>query len=123
MPIFYRLQKISEKGENRAFCFRLERFPSGTGGNISQRGKLMSEGRKSRGLPPKICWVTYGLQGLSTEKFLKVVQKILEGKLVLLKPPEIGIEDSEPIEECFVTREEINLEDPEIIEECFLTQI
>lgn len=83
----------------------------------------MSEGRKSRGLPPKTCWVTYGLQGLSTEKFLKVVQKILEGKLVLLKPPEIGIEDSEPIEEYFVTQKEINLEDPKVIEEYFLTQI
>jgi hypothetical protein len=83
----------------------------------------MSEGRKSRRLPPKTCWITYGLQGLSTEKFLKVVQKILEGKLVLLKPPEIDPEDSEPIEECFVARKEINLENPEAIEKNFVTQI
>lgn len=83
----------------------------------------MSEGRKNRGLPPKTCWITYGLQGLSTEKFLKVVQKILDGKLILLKPQEIGNEDSEPIEECFLTRKGIGLEDPEVIEECFLTQI
>jgi hypothetical protein len=83
----------------------------------------MCEGRKSRGLPPKTCWITYGLQGLSTEKFLKVVQKILEGKLVLLKPPEISLEDSEVMEECFVTRKEINLENPEAIKENFVTQI
>jgi hypothetical protein len=83
----------------------------------------MSEERKSRRLPPKTCWITYGLQGLSTEKFLKVVQKILEGELVLLKPPEISLEDSEVIEECFVAQKEINLEDPKVIEECFLTQI
>ncbi len=83
----------------------------------------MSEARKSRGLPPKTCWITYGLQGLSTEKFLKVVQKILDGKFILLKPQEVDLEDSEPIEECFVTQKEINLENPEAIEECFLTQI
>jgi hypothetical protein len=83
----------------------------------------MSEGRKSRGLPPKTCWITYGLQGLSTEKFFKVVQKILEGKLILLKPPEINCEDSELIEECFITHEGIEFENPEIIEENFVTQI
>jgi hypothetical protein len=83
----------------------------------------MSEGRKSRGLPPKTCWITYGLQGLSTEKFLKVVQKILEGKLVLLKPPEISLEDSEATEGCFITQKEINQKNPEIIEKNFVTQI
>jgi len=83
----------------------------------------MSEGRKSRGLPPKTCWITYGLQGLSTEKFLKVVQKILEGKLVLLKPPEISLEDSEAMEGCFITQKEINQKNPEIIEKNFVTQI
>jgi hypothetical protein len=83
----------------------------------------MSGGRKSRGLPPKTCWITYGLQGLSTEKFFKVVQKILDGNLILLKPPEINLEDSELIEECFVTGKEIKFEDPEIIEENFVTQI
>jgi hypothetical protein len=83
----------------------------------------MHEKRKSRELPPKICWITYGLQGLSTEKFLKVVQKILDGKLILLQPQESGIEDSEPIEECFLTRKEINLEDLETIEKNFVTQI
>jgi hypothetical protein len=83
----------------------------------------MSEGRKNRGLPPKTCWITYGLQGLSTEKFLKVVQKILDGKFVLLKPQEVDLGDSELIEECFVTQKEIKLEDPEIIEKNFVTQI
>ncbi|MCJ7577206.1 MAG: hypothetical protein MUO91_02015 [candidate division Zixibacteria bacterium] len=83
----------------------------------------MSEGRKRRGLPPKTCWITYGLQGLSTEKFLKVVQKILDGKFLLLKPQEVDLEDSKPIEKCFVAQKEINLEDPEIIEKNFVTQI
>ncbi len=53
---------------------------------------------EERKLPPKICWITYGLQGLSPEKFLKVVQRILDGKLVLLKPPEIIPKDSETSE-------------------------
>jgi hypothetical protein len=83
----------------------------------------MSEGRKNRGLPPKTCWITYGLQGLSTEKFLKVVQKILDGKFILLKPQEVDLEDSEPIEEDFVAQKEINLKNPEIIEKNFVTQI
>ena len=83
----------------------------------------MSVGRKHPGLPPKTCWITYGLQGLSTEKFLKVVQKILEGEFILLKPQEIDLEDSEPIEKCFVAQKEIKLEDPEIIEKNFVTQI
>ena len=59
--------------------------------------------RERRRLPPKTCWITYGLQGLSTEKFLKVVQKILNGEHVLLKPPEIDLEDLETSEECFLT--------------------
>jgi hypothetical protein len=83
----------------------------------------MSGGRKSSKLPPKTCWITYGLQGLSTEKFLKVVQKILDGKFLLLKPQEVDLEDSKPIEKCFVAQKEINLEDPEIIEKNFVTQI
>jgi hypothetical protein len=83
----------------------------------------MLKARKISRLPPKTCWITYGLQGLSTEKFLKVVQKILDGKLVLLKPQEGDLKDSEPIEECFAAQKEIYLEDPEIIEENFVTQI
>lgn len=51
--------------------------------------------RERRKLPPKTRWVTYSLQGLSTEKFLKVVQKILEGKYVLLKPPEADFENTD----------------------------
>lgn len=54
-------------------------------------------------MPPKTCWITYGLQGLSTEKFLEVVQKILDGKYILLKPPEIESENLEPGEENFLT--------------------
>lgn len=76
-----------------------------------------------RRLPPKTCWVTYGLQGLSPEKFLKVVQRILEGKLVLLKPPEIIPKESETSEECPVSERRIGPQEPEIIEECLLTQI
>jgi hypothetical protein len=83
----------------------------------------MSEGRKSNKLLPKTCWITYGLQGLSTEKFLKVAQKILDGKFILLKPQEVDLEDSEPIEEGLVAQKEINLENPEIIEKNFVTQI
>lgn len=60
--------------------------------------------KERRRLPPKTCWITYGLQGLSTEKFLKVVQKIIEGKYTLLKPSEIEPEDLEPDEECFLTK-------------------
>ena len=59
--------------------------------------------RERRRLPSKTHWVTYKLQGLSTEKFLKVVQKILNGEHVLLKPPETGFENSEASEECFFT--------------------
>lgn len=40
-------------------------------------------------------WITYKLQSLSTEKFLKVVQKILDGEHILLKPPEIDIGKAE----------------------------
>jgi hypothetical protein len=58
---------------------------------------------RGRRLPPKTYWITYGLQGLSTEKFLEVVQKILDGKYILLKPPEIESENLEPDEECFLT--------------------
>ena len=83
----------------------------------------MHGSRERKKLPPKTYWITYGLQGLSTEKFLKIVQRILKGKLVLLKPPEISIEDPETIEEYFVTQKEINHKDHEEIEECFLTQI
>ena len=53
---------------------------------------MISERRR---LPPKTCWVTYGLQGLSTEKFLKVVQSILDGKVTLLKPAEIKFEEND----------------------------
>lgn len=53
------------------------------------------EQRKRRKLPPKTYWVTYGLQGLSTEKFLKTVQKILDGELILLKPADEDFEDLE----------------------------
>jgi len=48
----------------------------------------MCRNRERRRLPPKTRWVTYGLQGLSTEKFLEVVQKILDGEFVLIKPCE-----------------------------------
>ncbi|KPK76500.1 MAG: hypothetical protein AMJ89_04045 [candidate division Zixibacteria bacterium SM23_73] len=59
--------------------------------------------RERKRLPPKTCWITYGLQGLSTEKFLEAVQKILDGKYILLKPPEIESQSLEPDEECFLT--------------------
>lgn len=36
-------------------------------------------------LPTKDRWVNYGLQGLSMEKFLRVVQKILKGEYSLIK--------------------------------------
>jgi hypothetical protein len=56
----------------------------------------MLEEREGRKLPLKTIWVTYGLQSLSTEKFLKTVQKILNGKLTLLKPAEELGEDLRP---------------------------
>ena len=59
--------------------------------------------RERRKLPPKTCWITYGLQSLSTEKFLEVVQKILDGKYTLLKPPEVDTGDTETDEEYFLT--------------------
>jgi hypothetical protein len=34
-------------------------------------------------------WITYRLQGLSTEKFIKAVEAILSGQDILLKPPEV----------------------------------
>jgi hypothetical protein len=67
------------------------------------RRKFMHGLRERKRLPPKTCWITYGLQGLSTEKFLEVVQKILDGKYILLKPPEIESQILEPDEECFLT--------------------
>jgi hypothetical protein len=39
--------------------------------------------------PPKTHWNPYGLQGLSTAKFERVVTKILKGEYVLLKLPHI----------------------------------
>jgi hypothetical protein len=59
--------------------------------------------KERKRLPPKTCWITYGLQGLSTEKFLEVVQGILDGEFILLKPPEIESENLEPDEERFLT--------------------
>ena len=53
---------------------------------------MIGEGRR---LPPKTCWVTYGLQGLSTEKFLKVIQSVLDGKVTLLKPAEMKFEKTD----------------------------
>ncbi|MGB8658132.1 MAG: hypothetical protein WCE90_10175 [Candidatus Zixiibacteriota bacterium] len=94
-----------------------------------------------RRLPPKTCWVTYGLQGLSTEKFLKVVQRILDGKLMLLGAHRTEPESPQTIEEYFLgvseTEHEMlktteghffigndfNPEYPEVIEEDFVTQI
>jgi len=64
----------------------------------------MHDESNRRGLSPKTCWITYGLQGLSTEKFLEVVQKILDGKFVLLKPCEPGWENPEMTEEYFLTQ-------------------
>jgi hypothetical protein len=40
-------------------------------------------------------WITYRLQGLSTEKFIKAVEGILRGEDVLLKPPETDSLDDE----------------------------
>ncbi len=76
-----------------------------------------------RRLPPKTCWVTYGLQGLSTEKFLVMVQKILDGELVLLKPPDVSLPDPEFIPDTHVTKNGMNSKELGNIGECFLTQI
>jgi hypothetical protein len=59
----------------------------------------MFETEKERGLPRKTCWVTYGLQQLSTEKFLKVVQNILDGEYTLLGPNADKFQDVERDEE------------------------
>jgi hypothetical protein len=64
----------------------------------------MHDESKRRGLPPKTCWITYGLQGLSTEKFLSVVQQILEGNLILLKPLDPDQDNPEMTEEHFLTQ-------------------
>jgi hypothetical protein len=44
-------------------------------------------------------WITYKLQGLSTAKFLDVVQRILSGEYILLKPAERILENPEIKEE------------------------
>ena len=67
----------------------------------------MFDEREKRKLPHKTCWVIYGLQGLSPEKFLNTVQKIIDGKLVLLKPPEILTDDLETSEECSLSERRI----------------
>jgi hypothetical protein len=79
-------------------------FPTGMSSienwlGFNLRKKFMHGLRERKRLPPKACWITYGLQGLSTEKFLEVVQKILDGEYMLLKPLEIDPEDIETGEE------------------------
>lgn len=53
----------------------------------------MLESKEKNKPPPRTCWVTYKLQGLSTEKFLKIVEKIIEGEYTLIKPPAIEPEE------------------------------
>ena len=60
-------------------------------------GKLMSYLEKPKKSLSKSYWVTYSLQSLSTEKFLEVVQKILDGEHVLFKSSEIHFENTETI--------------------------
>lgn len=45
--------------------------------------------------PVKDCWFTHGLQGLSPEKFLTVVTKILKGEFVLMEFPYARTLDSQ----------------------------
>jgi|GEM_PF-1283295 len=59
----------------------------------------MLESKEKSKPPPKTCWVTYKLQGLSTEKFLKIVEKIIEGEYTLIKPPAIEPEELDEFEE------------------------
>lgn len=59
----------------------------------------MLESKEKSKPTPKTCWVTYKLQGLSTEKFLKIVEKIIEGEYTLIKPPAIEPEELEEFEE------------------------
>ncbi len=59
----------------------------------------MLESKEKSKPPPRTCWITYKLQGLSTEKFLKVVEKIIEGEYTLIKPPVIELEELEEFEE------------------------
>jgi hypothetical protein len=79
--------------------------------------------REGRKLPPKTIWVTYGLQNLSTGKFLEVVQKILDGEMVLLKPPDVSSPDVEFTPDAHVTTNGIDSKELESLEECFLTRI
>jgi hypothetical protein len=83
----------------------------------------MLEEREGRKLPPKTTWVTYGLQRLSPERFLEVVEKILDGELVLLKPPDVNSLDVESTSDAPVISNGIESEELENIEECFLTRI
>ncbi len=76
----------------------------------------MLDEREGRKLPPKTIWVTYGLQSLSTEKFLEVVQKILDGELILLKTPEV-------IPETHGTKNEMTSKEHENTGEYYLTKI
>lgn len=59
----------------------------------------MLESKEKSKPPPKTCWVTYKLQGLSTEKFLKIVEKIIEGEYTLIKPPAIEPEELDEFQE------------------------
>jgi hypothetical protein len=67
------------------------------------KGELTLKARKISGLPPKSCWVTYGLQDLTPDKFLRVVQKIIDGEYVLLKPQPSDFGNLEETEEYFLT--------------------
>ena len=59
----------------------------------------MLESKEKSKPPPRTCWVTYKLQGLSTEKFLKIVEKIIAGEYTLIKPPTTAPEELEEFEE------------------------
>jgi hypothetical protein len=52
---------------------------------VNSEGRIMPELSTINKLPTKDRWVNYGLQGLSMEKFLRVVQKILKGEYSLIK--------------------------------------
>jgi len=59
--------------------------------------------KKERRPPDRKRWITYRLQGLSTEKFIKAVEGILRGEDILLKPPQNDSRDEEESRQFVVT--------------------
>jgi hypothetical protein len=52
------------------------------------KGKVMAEGKNDKkrpGMPKKTYWHLYSLQGIESEKLVRIVNKVLKREYVLIK--------------------------------------